>query len=379
MMSAIPDPENISTTPKETSKETEEIHDTCSFTGGDKSLQTVIAEAATAFGNKDYEASVQLYAKALEQTIIANSGDQMHPSAGPLYLAYGKALLQLAISNQSLGIVNESMIDYNLEGDETDKLFEFDEYEDEKEDESDDGEEEEEPEASLESEGDGKEVEEPESKEDSEKENEPEKIEETDAALEDDFALAWEVLDIARLIFSKDESNKFLEAEALQEIGDLSMETENFTNAVSDYSKALELLVACDAALRELASINFKLGIALEFEGRDLGEACAAYGLAKEHLQNYLAKGVNEDETDEIQTLIQEVENKLTELKNGNVGSIKDALLDAAKQVSPSAFPSDANPVKDISGLVKKRRHEDAAQASQEEGPSKQSKTADDN
>jgi tetratricopeptide (TPR) repeat protein len=197
--------------------------------------------------------------------------------------------------------------------------------------------------------------------------------------LEDDFALAWEVLDIARLIFSKDEANKFLEAEALQEIGDLSMETENFNNAVSDYGKALELLVACDAALRELASINFKLGIALEFEGRDLGEACAAYEHAKEHLQNYLAKGVNEDETEEVQTLIQEVENKLTELKNGNVGSIKDALLDAAKQVSPSAFPSDANPVNDISGLVKKRRHEDTAQASQEDGPSKQSKTADDN
>ena len=236
-------------------------------TEDEKSVQTLITEAAAAFNNKDYEASVQLYAKALEQTIASHSDDQMHPSTGPLHLAYGRALLQLAISNQSMGIVNESLIDYNLEGDTTDKLIEFGEYEDEEEvDDDDDVAEDVE---TQETEGDGKEVEEVSSKTDSEKENEPEEAgEEDETALEDDFALAWEVLDIARLIFSKDESKKFMEAEALQEIGDLSMETENFTNAVSDYGKALELLVACDAALRELASINFKLGIALKVQKR---------------------------------------------------------------------------------------------------------------
>lgn len=318
------------------------------------SLPTMIKEAEAAFLNRDYEASVTLYAKCLEETIVANDGDQMTPRSGPLYLAYGKALLQLAIANQSMGIVNESAVDYNLEADATEKLIELDEYEDESQDES-------EPDAEKDAESE------------SEGDDDGEQEDEEGGEDGDDFALAWEVLDIARLIFSKQDDAKLQEAEALQEMGDLSMESENFSNAVSDYRKASDILDAINASLRERASLYFKIGIALEFEGSDLPAAKVSYQKAKSMLEELVAteeqkvKGEDEkspvskkelegDEDDliELKSLIAEVEAKMIELDNGGATAtnIKDALMDAAK----SASSTTAAQVNDLSSLVKKRK-----------------------
>lgn len=317
------------------------------------STATLMHEAETAFENRDFEASVTLYAKCLEESVKQNEGDQMAPSFGPLYLAYGKALLQLAIANQSLGIVNESAVDYNLEGDATDKLIELDEYEDESDEEDN-----------------NEDVEGDEGNEDDEEFGE----EEEGAENGDDFALAWEVLDIARLIFSKQDSAKLQEAEALQEMGDLSMETENFANAVSDYKKAAEILDLIDGSLRERASLHFKIGIALEFEGSDLSAAKASYQKAKDILVQIVSQSQdnnNEDEEDdktplkkektvdgedlkELKSLISEVEAKMNELDNGSTTatSLKVILMDAAK----SASSTTAAQVNDLSSLVKKRK-----------------------
>lgn len=333
---------NVGLTPEEHEK-----NEQLAVTNKEQFLLKEAQEAHTAYENRDYEASVMLYAKCLEEAIQKNNGDQVAPSTGPLYLAYGKALLQLAIVNQSLGIVNEAAVDYNLESDSTHKLIELDEYEYED---------------SSQEEG-----------QDEEDEVEDKNADEEEEESGDDFALAWEVLDIARFIFSKQDNNKLQEAEALQEMGDLSMETENFGTAVSDYKKAVEILDKIDASLRERASLHFKIGIALEFEGTDWLAAKTSYQKAKELLVKSLAEKEasekeevkddislpdkeKDDDADlkELKSLIAEVEAKMLELENGGgtAASLKDILMDAAK----SASTTTAAQVNDLSSLVKKRK-----------------------
>ncbi|ORX61604.1 hypothetical protein DM01DRAFT_1380465 [Hesseltinella vesiculosa] len=84
---------------------------------------------------------------------------------------------------------------------------------------------------------------------------------------QDDFETAWQILDAARIIFEKDdgEAAKLKLADVLLCLGDVSLETEKFNEALPDLKKALEIksdLLAADD--RQLAEIHYKYALALE-------------------------------------------------------------------------------------------------------------------
>jgi tetratricopeptide (TPR) repeat protein len=83
----------------------------------------------------------------------------------------------------------------------------------------------------------------------------------------DDLELAWENLDVARLILSKESDTKSILqlADVYLSLGDVSLESENFEQATLDYQTALDLKMKhYPNGWRELAEIHFKLALSLE-------------------------------------------------------------------------------------------------------------------
>ncbi|GJE90318.1 hypothetical protein PsYK624_064470 [Phanerochaete sordida] len=265
------------------------------------SIEEQLELAKRAFALKKYEQAVDHYATALEQ-MTAQHGDDS-PEIADVYFAYGKALLENAITQTS--VLGKEQAD---EAPEPEKeasgsgaflSFSGDAEEDEPVDlfgqaakvEEDDDEEEEE-------EGD---------------EGEP----------EDDFNAAWEVLDLARALFEKrqDESDeiKLKLADTYICLGDVSLETEKFDQAITDYEAGLahkaELL---PQSSRQIAEAHYKLSIVLDMSSGRLSDAI-------EHAEKALAS----------------VEARLAELRNAVGGQLKvEPLADAkGKGKGPAKGP----------------------------------------
>ncbi|KAJ1971598.1 hypothetical protein H4R35_005169 [Dimargaris xerosporica] len=192
---------------------------------------------------------------------------------------------------------------------------------------------------------------------------------------DDDFAAAWEVLELARLIYAKHDSptHRLKEADILLILGDVSLESENFDQATKDYAKAVmikEQLLKRDD--RELAECYYKISLALEY--------ALNYSEAIKHLEKvvqllmsrraHLREEAKDDakaaeakkEMQELQELMTEVNGKLDDLKATQRAKLNDpssttkSLLDAAfAPTSRSAAASNAN-IQDISSLVRSKK-----------------------
>ncbi|KAJ1983559.1 hypothetical protein H4R34_001212 [Dimargaris verticillata] len=201
---------------------------------------------------------------------------------------------------------------------------------------------------------------------------------------DDDFAAAWEVLELARLIYAKHDSptHRLKEADILLILGDVSLESENFDQATKDYAKAVmikEQLLKRDD--RELAECYYKISLALEY--------ALNYSEAIKHLEKVVqllmsrrahlreeakdeAKAAEaEKEMQELQELMTEVNGKLDDLKATQRAKLNDpssttkSLLDAAfASTSHSAAASNAN-VQDISSLVRSKKSQPKGEGKQ--------------
>ncbi|EWC46530.1 hypothetical protein DRE_04253 [Drechslerella stenobrocha 248] len=103
----------------------------------------------------------------------------------------------------------------------------------------------------------------------------------------DDFTLAWEVLDLARVLFNKRLENPPTEADALRKIkerladvhdilGEVSLESESFKQACIDLEEALKIkleLYPVESTL--ITEAHYKLSLALEFASQGAGEGDA--------------------------------------------------------------------------------------------------------
>ncbi len=205
-------------------------------------------QAFLLFKKGDFEESAGLFSEALD-LMVPHVG-QLALALGPIYLAYGRALMQIAIANQDALLVtklpenvpNKARVDEGKTGEEENsgKIIDLPDIIPEESDESE--------------------------HQDTEKGNEEQ---------EDDFKLAWEILDIARLIYSKQEDplSRQVLSDIHMDLGDLQMENEQFPSALEDYQRALDL---CNdegvEGKRALASIHFKIAMAQEYSG-DLEKA----------------------------------------------------------------------------------------------------------
>ncbi|KAI8814413.1 hypothetical protein BJ742DRAFT_766211 [Cladochytrium replicatum] len=113
----------------------------------------------------------------------------------------------------------------------------------------------------------------------------PAENEETGEDNVDDFQLAWEILDLARIVLtqqkeqleSKPDADKAEYAEVVRRLsvtfltlGDIMLEQEQWENAIRDFTSALSTKQATitSTPARDLAEIHFKLALALELAGR---------------------------------------------------------------------------------------------------------------
>ncbi|TCD69478.1 hypothetical protein EIP91_007604 [Steccherinum ochraceum] len=254
--------------------------------------EEAIELAKRAFVLKKYEQSVEHYATALE--LITEKDGEDASGLADLYFAYGKALLENAISqnsvlgkDQSNEAVPGSAPEEEASGSGAFLSFSGDADED----------------GTVDLFGQAQAAQE-EEEEEEEREGDEEGGED-DGEPEDDFNAAWEVLEAARAKFEKEQDDsdeaKLKLAEVYITLGDVSLETEKFEQAIGDYSAGLKLkLELLPISSRQIAEAHYKLSIVLDLSSGRLSESIT-------HAEQAL----------------ESVEARLAELRNGVSGQMK--------------------------------------------------------
>ncbi|KAF9561223.1 hypothetical protein CPC08DRAFT_722878 [Agrocybe pediades] len=256
-----------------------------------------VEQAKRAFALGKYEQAVEHYANALE--IVTKDLGEDAPETADLYFAYGKALLENAIAQSSVlgkeqeqagDAVEEQGAASGSKGSANGPILSF----------SGDGEDVEGEDKPIDLFGQAAQAgEEEEEEEEHDEEGEGEEP-------EDDFNAAWEVLDLARAIYEKqkeadgDEEVKLKLADTFIALGDVSLETEKFDQAITDYEEGLKLkLELLPTSSRQIAEAHYKLSMVLDLTSGRLSGAIT-------HAENALAS----------------VEARLEELRKGLAGEL---------------------------------------------------------
>jgi len=193
--------------------------------------------------------------------------------------------------------------------------------------------------------------------------------------------LAWEMLELAKVAYTNKESSctadekKGVETkicETLLILGEVSLESENYEQAVADMTDCLnkrKVLHAEDS--RRIAETNYHLGVALSHSNK-FDEAVAALqdaiAVLKKRIENLRNKSESVDESKaddafytregeitELEALIPEIEEKIQDTKDMKVQS-------ASNQAEEAGFSKDTNgtEAKPISTISIKRKAPDA-------------------
>ncbi|XP_039591043.1 nuclear autoantigenic sperm protein isoform X1 [Polypterus senegalus] len=214
--------------------------------------------------------------------------------------------------------------------------------------------------------------------------------------------LAWEMLEIAKVIYKRKESkeDQLRAAQTYLKLGEVGLESGNYTQAAEDFQECLTLQKKhLEPHSRLLAETYYQLGLVSGYSGQyDL--AIQYYNQSVEVIQNRLSmlkevldKAENEDsvaddkkEMEELKVLLPEIKEKIEDAKEskttGHVAS--EAIKETMTGGSTSAFSGDSGTtsttptnssegasskaVSDISHLVRKKRK------TEDESPIKEAK-----
>lgn len=335
-----------------------------------------ITEGAKFYAAKDYDLAASHYADACGTFNEENGADDPD-----LLLLYGKALFHNGVAKSSVlgGVgntqtkekVDDDNEDANKEGDDN---FQFEDgFAEEDNDEHDHDE--------------------------NEYGNENEPNEEADD--QSDFEAAWEILDLARSLFSHnveelssektnletpylkndDDQSDSPYVTALQKLsetydllGEVSLESENFPQAASDLQSCLDLRVQLyDPKMSALVSeSHYKLSLALELcvDDPELRKKAAAHmKLAIVCVKNRSAAKTDEAAKAETRELLRDLQERYKELEKDPQQEIQVHQMDMIKGLLGEAIGSSGAtdlssmvnkkapaPVNDLSSMVKKRR-----------------------
>ncbi|XP_075411667.1 nuclear autoantigenic sperm protein isoform X5 [Tenrec ecaudatus] len=204
--------------------------------------------------------------------------------------------------------------------------------------------------------------------------------------------LAWEMLDLAKIIFKRQETKEaqLYAAEAHLKLGEVSVESENYVQAVEEFQACLSLQEHyLEAHDRLLAETHYQLGLAYGYNSQ-YDEAVAQFSKSIEVIEKRMAvlneqkeeaggsPTEHEKEIEELKELLPEIREKIEDAKesqhSGNVAelALKATLVESAtsgftsngggSSVSMIASrkstdgASSSNCVTDISHLVRKKR-----------------------
>ncbi|KAF9446196.1 hypothetical protein P691DRAFT_709032 [Macrolepiota fuliginosa MF-IS2] len=366
---------------------------------GPTTIEGAVEQAKRAFALGKYEQAVDFYATALELATTQYGDDT--PETADLYFSYGRALLENAITQS--GVLGkdqpEAPADDEPEVNSSNgPILSF----------SGDAEEED---PAVDLFGNAEKAAEEEEKavaaEAGEDEDEP----------EDDFNAAWEVLDLARAIYDKqaqqegDDEVRLKLADTYIALGDVSLETEKFDQAIQDYEAGLKHKVdLLPKSSRQIAEAHYKLSMVLDLTSGRLADAISHAERALESVETRLAelrdgltgqlpalpeeppadpkgkgkavaKLVRDDavqkmskqriegEIKELSELRDDLALKVEELKtspNDKLAQSAPALVAQAldKELNAGVKPSELPPaVNDLTGIVKKRKKAPAPEA----------------
>ncbi|XP_074236825.1 nuclear autoantigenic sperm protein isoform X3 [Saimiri boliviensis] len=246
-----------------------------------------------------------------------------------------------------------------------------------------------------------KEGEETEGSEEDDKENDKAEEMPNDSVLENkeneeeeigNLELAWDMLDLAKIIFKRQETKEaqLYAAQAHLKLGEVSVESENYVQAVEEFQSCLNLQEQyLEAHDRLLAETHYQLGLAYGYNSQ-YDEAVAQFSKSIEVIEKRMAV-LNEQvkeaerssaeckkEIEELKELLPEIREKIEDAKesqrSGNVAelALKATLVESStsgftpsggvSSVSmiasrkPTDGASSSNCVTDISHLVRKKR-----------------------
>ncbi|KAM6172190.1 nuclear autoantigenic sperm protein isoform 2-T2 [Erethizon dorsatum] len=204
--------------------------------------------------------------------------------------------------------------------------------------------------------------------------------------------LAWDMLDLAKIIFKRQETKEaqLYAAQAHLKLGEVSVESENYVQAVEEFQACLTLQEQyLEAHDRLLAETHYQLGLAYGYNSQ-YDEAVAQFSKSIEVIEKRMAvlkeqmkeaEGSSteyEKEIEELKELLPEIREKIEDAKesqrSGNVAEL--ALKATLVESSTSGFTpsgggssgsmiasrrtadgaSSSNCVTDISHLVRKKR-----------------------
>ncbi|KAF9026359.1 hypothetical protein BDP27DRAFT_1351147 [Rhodocollybia butyracea] len=244
------------------------------------SPESAIEHAKRAFALKKYEQAVEYYATALE--LVSQTLGEDSPEIADLYFAYGKALLENAISQSTVLGKDQPEEDDNAEDNKgsssSGPILSFSgDAEDVAEDTTA-----------------AKDVAEAEAA--AAEEEAGDQDDDEDAEPEDDFNAAWEVLDLARAIYDKQHDADGTNEEAALKLadcyitlGDVSLETEKFDTAITDYEVGLTLKSKLlPISSRQIAEVHYKLSIVLDLTPGRLSDSIIHAEQALQSIQSRL-------------------------------------------------------------------------------------------
>ncbi|XP_036205625.1 nuclear autoantigenic sperm protein isoform X2 [Myotis myotis] len=216
--------------------------------------------------------------------------------------------------------------------------------------------------------------------------------------------LAWDMLDLAKIIFKRQETKEaqLYAAQAHLKLGEVSVESENYVQAVEEFQACLNLQEQyLEAHDRLLAETHYQLGLAYGYNSQ-YDEAVAQFGKSIEVIEKRMAvldeqmkeaegsRTEYEKEIEELKELLPEIREKIEDAKesqhSGNVAelALKATLVESATSgFTPSVGgssvsmiasrkstdgASSSNCVTDISHLVRKKAENQADSRAAMEG-----------
>jgi len=176
--------------------------------------------------------------------------------------------------------------------------------------------------------------------------------------------LAWEVLELAKLICKEqlegDKDNSAMEKRVCDTyilLSEVSVESGNYGQAVEDLNVCLEKQkVLLPADCRNIAETHYRLGVALGFEKKyddAIVNLEAAVSVLSNCLNNFKEKSGTESKMEvvAIKALVPEIHAKISDLKEMKVGLVKD--------VAEIKGGSSLDIVKPVAGIPVKRKSDE--------------------
>uniref|UniRef100_A0A1B6DE97 Tetratricopeptide SHNi-TPR domain-containing protein n=1 Tax=Clastoptera arizonana TaxID=38151 RepID=A0A1B6DE97_9HEMI len=302
---------------------------------------------------KDYPSAVTVLGEACAK--LAEIYGELGDECGDAYFNYGRALLEQ--SREESNLLNEKDVDGDKDDtdDEENEVENGEEKIDEREEKDNEEEKtEKEDEKTLNENEEDKPIDEgktnnegktnDEGEMNDEKTNDEEKSNDEEKTNDDEedvnnLQLAWEIFELAKVIYSR-QNNEAKLAETYLYLGEVSLESENYTSAVEDMKQCLEIqkkILPEDH--RDIAETLFQLGVACSFQNL-FEESKAFHTSACEVLQlriKNLKSGCYSEESNSnpfysVEKEIEEINNILPEIKE-KIDDVEDLKREAMKSV----------------------------------------------